>query len=100
LYSKNPFLTKEYDVPQSQTPAGKPEEKWKQDPVSALHEHFRKQGTEPSYETGHHQPQGVWAGWECKVTLPEPKETISAVGQNQRSAKRKAALTACSKLFA
>lgn len=85
------------------TPKGAPNTKWELDPVSALREHYHgHEAGQPKYEYSstlkeENLPRQVLV-WTCTVSLPEPKENVSAQARNKKMAKRAAAY-ACRNFF-
>jgi len=83
------------------TPRGSPAAKYKEDPISALNEHFHKEGGK--LQISFHGQDSTAQDpnpWVCVLQTPEPKGTFKASGWNMREAKRKAAFAACQNLFA
>mgnify|MGYP006057428763 FL=1 len=77
------------------TPKGEPKDKWQSNPVSALHEHYRKKGGEVTC-SWKYNPFNL-PSWVCVLTLPDVGEVVHGSGPNKKEAKMAAARNAWSK---
>jgi dsRNA-specific ribonuclease len=88
----------EFKMAYVQTPKGVPRDKWQLDPVSALHEHYKKTGQGEVTYTWKDNPFNL-PSWVCVLTLPDMGKVVHGSGPNKKEAKMAAARNACSKYF-